>query len=57
MKVRNFNDINVSTISLTIVSMTAIVAIMICCLASLGYNSKITMEKKKIEVYATNSNL
>ena len=43
--------------SLTIVSIAAIISIMICCLASLGYNSKITVEKEKIEVTANNSNL
>lgn len=37
-------------ISLTVVSVVAILSIMICCLAALGYNSKITMEKEKIEV-------
>jgi len=43
--------------SLTIVSVTAIMAIMICCLASLGCNTKITIEKEKIEVTTNNSNL
>ena len=36
--------------SLTIVAMCAIISIMICCLAALGYNSKISIEKEKIEV-------
>lgn len=36
--------------SLTIVAMCAIISIMICCLAVLGYNSKISIEKEKIEV-------
>lgn len=50
-------DTNASTISLTIVAMTSIIAIMICCLSALGYNSKVTLEKEKIEVSTTNSNL
>ena len=37
-------------VSFTIVAVVAIVSIMICCLAALGYNSKISMEKEKIEV-------
>lgn len=40
--------------SSTIVSVVAIVAIAVCCLAALGFNSKISMEKEKIEV-STNS--
>ena len=36
--------------SLTIVAVVSILAIMICCLAALGYNSKISIEKEKIEV-------
>ena len=48
---------NASTISLTIVAITSIVAIMSCCLSALGYNSKVTLEKEKIEVSTTNSNL
>lgn len=40
--------------SSTIVSVVAILAIAICCLAALGFNSKISMEKEKIEV-STNS--
>jgi len=43
-------SINVSTI----VAVVAIIAIAICCLATLGYNSKISIEKEKIEV-ATNT--
>ena len=43
--------------SLTIVSIAAILSIMICCLASLGFSSKLTVEKEKIEVTANNSNL
>ena len=39
-----------SIISLTIVASTAIIAIMICCLSALGYNSKVSIEKEKIEV-------
>lgn len=45
---------NKSIISLTIVAIVAIISIMVCCLASLGYNSKISIEKEKIEV-ATNT--
>ncbi len=37
-------------VSFTIVAVVAIISIMICCLAALGYNSKISMEKEKIEV-------
>ncbi len=37
-------------ISFTIVSVVAIISIMICCLAALGYNSKLSIEKEKIEV-------
>ena len=47
---------NTYTKSLTIVSIAAILSIMICCLASLGFNSKLTIEKEKIEVTANNSN-
>ena len=36
--------------SLTIVAVISILAIMVCCLAALGYNSKISIEKEKIEV-------
>ena len=43
--------------SSSIVSIIAIIAMMICCLAGLGYNSKVSIEKEKIEVTATNSNL
>lgn len=48
---------NTYTKSLTFVSVIAIISIMICCLASLGFNSKLTVEKEKIEVTATNFNL
>lgn len=41
--------------SLTIVAVVAIIAMMICSLAALGYNSKITMDKEKIEVNTSNS--
>lgn len=41
--------------SSTIVSIVAIVAIMICCLSAMGFNSKVTIEKEKIEVSATNT--
>ena len=43
-------------ISLTIVAIVAIISIMICCLAALGYNSKVSIEKEKIEVDASISN-
>lgn len=43
-------------ISFTIVSVVAIISIMICCLAALGYNSKISIEKEKIEVQSQTSN-
>ena len=42
--------------SSTIVSAIAIIAMAICCLAALGYNSKVTIEKEKIEVSADYSN-
>ena len=34
----------------TYVSVIAIISIMVCCLSALGYNSKISIEKEKIEV-------
>ena len=37
-------------ISLVTVSVISIISIMICCLATLGYSSKISVEKEKIEV-------
>lgn len=40
-------------VSLTIVAVTAIISIMICCLAALGYNSRVSIEKEKIEVNST----
>ena len=44
-------------ISLSIVSIVAIISIMICCLTALGYNSRISIEKEKIEVSSeSNSN-
>ena len=43
--------------SSTVVSVVTIVAMAICCLAALGYNSKISVEKEKIEVNASYSNL
>lgn len=43
--------------SSTVVSVVAIVAMAICCLTALGYNSKISVEKEKIEVNASYSNL
>lgn len=44
-------------IALTIVCVISIISIMICCLAALGYNSKVTMQEKKIEVDTTKSDL
>lgn len=41
--------------SLTIVSIVAIIAIMICCLSAMGFNSKVTIEKEKIEVSTSNT--
>ena len=43
--------------SSTIISIVAIIAMAICCLAALGYNSKVSVEKEKIEVDASYSNL
>ena len=43
--------------SSTIISIVAIIAMAICCLAALGYNSKISVEKEKIEVNSFYSNL
>ena len=43
--------------SSTAVSVIAIIAMATCCLAALGYNSKISVEKEKIEVNASYSNL
>ncbi len=48
-------NLNRCICSSTIVSVTAIIAIAICCLAALGFNSKVSIEKEKIEV-STNSN-
>lgn len=42
--------------SLTIVSVIAIFTMTIICLASLGFNSRISMEKEKIEVTTNYSN-
>lgn len=44
------SNINKMIFSLTIIAMCAIISIMVCCLAALGYNSKISIEKEKIEV-------
>ena len=41
--------------SSTIISVIAIIAMAICCLAAMSYNAKISIEKEKIEV-STNSN-
>ena len=43
--------------SLTIVAVVEILSMMVCSLAALGYNSRISMEKEKIEVNASYSNL
>jgi len=51
------NSTGKSINSLTIVSVVAIIAMAVICLASLGYNSKISMEKEKIEVTTNYSNL
>ena len=52
------SDLKSIIISFTIVSIVAIISIMICCLAALGFNSKFKLEKKKIEVNSeSNSNL
>ena len=37
------------------VSVIAIIAMAICCLAALGYNSRISIEKEKIEVDTTSN--
>ena len=44
------SSMNKIIVSFTIVAVIAIVSIMVCCLAALGYNSKISIEKEKIEV-------
>ena len=41
--------------SLTIVAVVAILSMMVCSLAALGYNSRISMEKEKIEVDTTSN--
>ena len=43
--------------SSTIVSVIAIIAMAICCLAALGYNSKISVEKEKIEVSSNTTSI
>ena len=48
-------SLNSMVISLSIVSVVAIISIMICCLAALGFNSKVTLEKEKIEVDSTSN--
>ena len=47
------DSLNSMVFSLFIVSVVAILSIMICCLAALGFNSKVTLEKEKIEVDTT----
>lgn len=44
------SNMNKIIISFTIVSVIAIISIMVCCLAALGYNSKVSIEKEMIEV-------
>lgn len=46
------SNMNKIIISFTIVSVIAIISIMVCCLDALGYNSKVSIEKEKIEVDA-----
>lgn len=46
------SNMNKIIISFTIVSVIAIISIMVCCFAALGYNSKVSIEKEKIEVDA-----
>lgn len=46
------SNMNKIIISFTIVSVIVIISIMVCCLAALGYNSKVSIEKEKIEVDA-----
>lgn len=41
----------------TIVSVVSIVAIAICCLAAMRYNTQITIEKEKIEVNANQTSI
>lgn len=43
--------------SYSIVSIVAIIAMMICFLAGFGYDTKVLVEKEKIEVTTHNSNL
>lgn len=50
----NFNKI---IISFAVVSVVAIICIMICCLSALGYNSKVSIEKEKIEVEAQSTSI
>ena len=47
------DSLNSMVFSLSIVSVVAILSIMICCLAALEFNSKVTLEKEKIEVDTT----
>ena len=47
------DSLNSMVFSLSIVSVVSILSIMICCLAALGFNSKVTLEKEKIEVDTT----
>ena len=49
------DNLTKSIISLTVVAVIAIISIMICCLAALGYNSKVTIEEEKIEVGTNNT--
>ncbi len=52
------SELKSSIIAFAVVSIVAILSIMICCLAALGFNSKVRLEKQKIEVNTeSNSNL
>lgn len=44
------SSMNKIIVSFTIVAVIAIISIIVCRLAALGYNSKISIEKEKIEV-------
>lgn len=45
------------TIQILAVAVVSITSIMICCLAVLEYNSKISIEKEKIEVDSTQTSI
>ncbi len=56
MSAEQSSSINNAIKLLALVSIVAIISIMICCLTALGFNSKVTVQKEKIEVTANNSN-